>query len=268
MSRTIALSRTTLKSVAIPVEHGGWMFLFEPILLGLGVGLTAPGALLGLAALGAFLTRHPLKIAIDDRRKDRRYPRTAWAERFALLYGACAALAFSAAVVTAPGLYWLPLLLAAPLALVQLYFDGNKRSRDITAELSGALALGSVAAAAVLMAGWALPNALALWAVLAARAVTAILYVRARLRAEYGKPVNPLPVWTAHGVALVLTAILAALGFAPWLGVVAIALLVARSLGGLSRWRRPARPQTVGIHEMLLGFATVILVAAGYWLGL
>jgi hypothetical protein len=268
MSRSIAASRVMLKSVAIPAEHGGWMFLCEPILLGLGAGFTAPGLFLGLAALGAFLTRHPLKIAIDDRRKDRRYPRTILAERFALGYALFAGLAFAAMLATTRGSYWLPLIAASPLALLQLYYDGNKRSRDLAAELSGSLALGSVAAALALMAGWALPAALALWAILAARSITAILYVRARLRLEYGKPSNPLPVWVAHAVALIAVAALAVSGLAPWMAVAAMVMLGARAGLGLSRWHRPARPQTVGIYEMLFGFATVILVTAGYWLRL
>src|SRR3954465_13030737 len=65
-----------LRPLAIPNEHGGWGFLFEPIVL---AGLAAPslgGALVAIAAVAAFLARHPLKLAAGDVVRGRRYPRT------------------------------------------------------------------------------------------------------------------------------------------------------------------------------------------------
>src|SRR5487761_2100003 len=107
----------TVRSVAMPTEHGGWMFLFEPILLGLGVAFSIPGVLLALAALGVFLMRHPLKIAVDDHRHGKRYARTATAERFAIAYGMVALLALSLVVYTADSRFVMPLLMALPLVL-------------------------------------------------------------------------------------------------------------------------------------------------------
>jgi hypothetical protein len=68
-----------LRPIALPVEHGGWAFLGAPILLGLWVAPSITGVWLGLAALGAFLSRQPLKLTLGDRRRGKRYPRTMWA---------------------------------------------------------------------------------------------------------------------------------------------------------------------------------------------
>jgi len=75
--------------------------LGAPILLGLWVAPSVAGAWLSLAALAAFLTRQPLKLALGDRRRGKRFPRTIWADRFALFYSAIALGAFAAAWITA-----------------------------------------------------------------------------------------------------------------------------------------------------------------------
>ena len=88
-----------IRTVALPNEHGGWGLALEPVALGLLVAPSPAGFFLAVATLGAFLKRHPFKIVAGDRRRGRRFPRTAVAERFALLY-ACLALAGLLAAAT------------------------------------------------------------------------------------------------------------------------------------------------------------------------
>jgi len=55
-----------LRPVALPVEHGGWGFLLEPLVVGLGVAPARSSLLLGVAACAAFLLRHPLRIVLSE----------------------------------------------------------------------------------------------------------------------------------------------------------------------------------------------------------
>ena len=73
----------SLKSVAMPAQHGGWSFALEPVLVGLLVAPTAGGLLLGVAAFMVFLLDQPLRVAVKDRRKGKYYARTRLAERAA-----------------------------------------------------------------------------------------------------------------------------------------------------------------------------------------
>src|SRR5437764_8878495 len=140
-------NRVRLKTVALPVEHGGWGLSLEPVALGLLVAPSLPGLFLAFATVGAFLTRHPLKIVVADRRRGRRFPRTPVAERFALLYACGAALGLLAAIKTAVGgEFLLPLALSAPLVSVQLIYDAKGRSRELLPEVSGSIVLASVSA--------------------------------------------------------------------------------------------------------------------------
>lgn len=263
-----APNRTLLKSVALPTEHGGWGFLFEPIVLGLFVAGSLSGGLLAVAALGVFLLHQPLKVVLKDYGQHRRTARTLWAERFAVLYGLTALGPFGVLLLTTDGTFLLPIALAAPLAGVQLYYDARTQGRRLVPEVCGALALAMIAPAIARLAGWALPAALMLWAMLSLRAVTAILYVRARLRLEYGKPVSAIAVWAAHGVAVIIAIGLAVMQAAPRLGVLAFGLLLVRAGLGLSRYRQPQPAKIIGFQEMAYGLATVTLLALGHQLSL
>ncbi len=268
MSQSIATSRASIKSVALPAEHGGWGFLFEPILLGLFTAPSAAGLLLGLAALAAFLLHQPLLIAIKDRRKGKRWARTALADRFVLLYGLVGAGALALALWITPHPFWLPLLIAVPLGLLKLGYDLGSAGRAAAAELVGALAFGALAPAIALAGGRDLWPSLALWALLAGRTIPAILYVRARLRLERGKEIATRSVGLAHLAAVIGAGVLVWLRAAPLLAVVALTLLLARALWGLSPHRRRVTARVIGFGELGWGLLTVILMGLGLTVGL
>lgn len=253
-----------IRSVALPSEHGGWAFLLNPCLLGMLVAPSWPGAWLTLAALGVFLAHQPLKIAVKDRLKGTRPPRTVWAERFVLGYGVWASVAFALLLLYADRAFLTPLVLGLPFALVQLYYDSRNQSRALLAECAGALALATLAPAIAILGGWPFDRAWPLWFIMAALAVPAILYVRARLKLEYGKPIAPTVVWVAHGVAFLGSIALALGQLIPWTVVVGMAVLWGRAVYGLSRFRSPSRPAIIGIQEIAFGLMIICLAAVGY----
>jgi hypothetical protein len=255
------------KAVALPAEHGGWGFLAEPAILGLALAPSAAGGCFALAALAGFLARHPLRLALIDRRRGARYPRTVLAGRvFAGFAGlALVLLAVASALATAP--FWLPLAVAAPIGLVALSFDALGRSREALPEAAGATALGASAAAIALAGGAPAGSAWGAWALLALRAVTSVLYVRARLRLDRGLPAGPRAVHVGHAAAFAAATGLAAAGWAPWLAPLVFFVLLARSGWGLSSRRRPVRPQVLGFQELGYGLLTLVLLAVGYRVG-
>lgn len=254
--------RPRWRPVALPAEHGGWALLLEPLLLGLVVAPSGAGGLLALAALGAFLCRHPLALALSDRRRGRRYPRTALAEAFAAGYGALALTAGGVALALSGGVPWPALLPAAGLAALQMFYDARRAGRALLPELAGAAALAMLAPAVALCGGMALLPALALGALAMARALPAIIYVRVRLRLARGEPTSARPAILAHVAGLAAGLALVAFGLLPWLAALALALLLARAAWTYA----PVRAAIVGVQEVVAGLLTVALTAAGYWL--
>jgi YwiC-like protein len=279
MSENIAVARPAfkdqskpgkvrIKNIALPVEHGGWGLSLEPIVMGLSVAPSIAGLCLAVATMGAFLARHPLKIVLADRARGRRFPRTPVAERFFAFYGAVAALGVVAACVTSTDLRFVwPLVLATPLAAVQLIYDVKGRTRALLPELSGATAMAAVAAAIALTAGWVPSQAFGLWAILAARIVPTIFYVRACIKRLHGKKASSMPPLVAHMAAAAAVLSLTLVGLTPILPVCVLLLLLARAVAGLYGNQQGITAKRIGFAELGYGALLVISLAAGHYLG-
>lgn len=257
-------SPVNIRSVALPAEHGGWGFLIEPILLGLWVAGTGAGLLLMLSSFGVFLIHQPLKLYIKDRRKKRQTPRTVLAGRFASLYAILAIVPLLILLFTQPLTFIIPIIMGVPFALVQLNYDARNKSRELVPEVCGALALAMIAPSIAILGGWEVLPALILWMILAVRALTAILYIRARLKLERRHTINPYPIWGVHVLAFVSFLILALADLMPYLVSVAFLILLIRAVWGLSAWRKPQPAKVIGFQELGFGVLTVILSGLGF----
>lgn len=261
----MAVNRPRLRPIALPTEHGGWSLILEPIALGLWVAPSWAGLLLGIAAFNLFLFRHPFQLAYRDAQRGKRHPRTIWAMRFAVGYGSLAGVAGLLAFIVTDHPFWQVLVVAVPLVSVQVFYDIQRRGRELIPEVVGAMALSLVAPTIALADNWSVGAAVALWVVLLARIVGTIFYVRARLRLERGENPSPIPAHVAHGVGLVAVIALVIMGEVRWLVVVAIGVLLLRAIYGLSKWRKPApRAAIIGVQEVIFGIVTVTLVALSY----
>ncbi|MDH3539352.1 MAG: YwiC-like family protein [Acidimicrobiia bacterium] len=250
-----------LRSVAVPTEHGGWSLTLEPVVLGLLVEPSRSGLALGLVALLAFIARAPLKLALVDRRRGRDLERTRLARRVAAVELAILIALIAWAFHAADGSFLWPLLLAAPLVVIELWYDIRSRSRRLLPELTGVVGVAAVAAAIVLAGGGTDRIAAGLWCVAAARAVAAVTFVRVQLRRSKGQPhtrsLNDGFQVIALGAAVV-----------GWMvdavsvpGVLAIAAL-ALVHTVLVRRPVPATP-ILGAQQVILGLAVVLTAGLG-----
>jgi YwiC-like protein len=256
------------RAVALPAEHGGWALIIEPIVLGLLVAPSLGGSFISLAAFVCFLARHPVKIAISDRRKKLVLRRTSLADRFAFLYITLALIFFAIAIATVAGESLLPLLIAAPLLLVQFFYDALGQSRKLIPEIAGAFAVGSISAAIALAGGWSKPAAYALWIIIACRHVPTILYLRVLLgrRREPQRAIVTGAVIFVQLLAVAAVLLLSYLKIAPALAVVVFAILFLRAVVGLLRPTAPV-PKKLGISEIVFGAFAVLAVSAAYRFG-
>jgi len=256
-----AAPRSTLRSVAVPTEHGGWGLTLEPVLLGLLVAPSVGGACLGLAAFVAFLARTPAKVVLVDAHRGRSLERTRLARRVLAIEG-LVLVALVAVVVreASPG-WWRPLVVLAPLVAVELWFDMRSRSRRLAPELAGAVGIGGVVALIVMADGGAVTLAVGLWLILTGRAVTAIVSVRSQVAILHDRPAHPRQLLVADTVAIVGVAAAVALDAATLAGAVAVvvAVVVQRALA----LTPPPRAVILGVRQTVLGLVVVLVTAAG-----
>jgi hypothetical protein len=257
-----------IKNVALPVEHGGWGFVLEPIVLGLAVAPSLPGLIFAIAVLGAFLSRHPLKLIVTDLRNGRRYPRTIIAERFVILYGSTFLLGTLAAIkMSASYVFLIPVLIAVPFVAVQLFFDFTGKSRALLPELSGSSAISAVASSIAILGGCSIEIASALWLVLTARVIPTILYVRSRLEILHGKSVSFTLPLSFHFVALAIVIWLAYSNLVTILSVLAMLILLLRALFGFLKSNISTTAKQIGISEFFYGAVLVLALVIGYHAG-
>ena len=257
--KVAAGERSTLRAVAVPTEHGGWSLTLEPVLLGLLVAWSWPGLSLGVAAMLAFLARTPLKLVLVDGWRGRWLTRTTVAAQVAGAELLVLATLVTAAALTADAQFWWPLLAAAPLVAIELWFDMRSRSRRLLPELAGTVGIGSVAAAIALADGNDTVVAMGLWIVVAARAAAAIPYARTQVFRTRGRPYQ---LWHSD-VAQALAVLAVTAGWlvdaVPLAAAVAIAAVAMFNVAAVRAAPRPAK--IIGLQQMFFGLAAVIVTA-------
>lgn len=256
-----AVARASWRAVALPTEHGGWGLTLEPALLGLLVAPSIAGGALAIAAFLAFLVRTPLKVVLVDRHRHRALDRDRLAVRIAVLELAGLVVLVVVAIARAGTEWCIPLAVAAPLFVIELWFDARSRSRRLVPELCGAVGISGVVAAIALAGGasWAL--AIALWLVLTARAVASIPFARVQVLRLRATPPSNLASVLGQLAGLVVSAIAVAVDTSVALGAAAVAALVVVQFG----WSRgPARPaKVVGFSQLGFGLSVVVATAIG-----
>jgi hypothetical protein len=253
--------RSTLRSVVVPSEHGGWGLTLEPVLLGLLVAPSWSGLGLGLAAAILFLARTPLKVILVDHHRHRRLERTRTAVvvvgGYALLVGACLAVP----LLQAPPSTWWPLVLIVPLAGIELWYDMRSRGRRLVPELAGAVGIAGIATMIVLADGGPTGVAVACWVLLSARAATSIPNVRDLVQGLHGRRRQPRLVVAGDLAAAALAAIAVAIEPAALAGAVAIVGLIV--VQRVLRLRPTPRAVVLGLTQTGMGLVVIAVTAAG-----
>jgi YwiC-like protein len=249
-----------IKTIALPAEHGGWGLLFEPIALGLLLAPSVAGLYLAFSAVALFLARHPLTLVVMNRRRPS--PRSDLAKRFAAMYVVAGIASLVAAIAFTQHPFFMPLLIALPLAGVQLAHDWTGRRRVLLPEIAAAIAVSSLAPAIALAGGQPSGESFALWVVMVARAVPSILYVRACLARLHRRPASISPILISHVLAVLVVSVLAGAKLIPLVGVAVMILLLVRAAIGFTRFEN-VTPKQLGFSEIFFGAVTVLALVLG-----
>jgi hypothetical protein len=261
-------SRIPASSVALTVEHGAWGFLFEPLLAGLLIAPSIAGAALSVFIIGSFLCRGPLKFVLGDALNRKKLPRTAIARRWLVYFGIVAAIGFTASLITANWIAFVPLLISAPVAVYLIFLDASRKSREALSELLAALVLGGSITTLMLAGGFGYQISFAMWLAMSARLVPSVVYVRNRLRLEKGKEYSAVMPLFTHTAAFAIVGILYLLRLGSILTVAVAVFLLLRSTTGLSSRRRKLTAKHIGIREVIYGVIYAVSLVAGYYLSI
>lgn len=259
------------RHIALPTDHGSWVFLLSPLLIGLFAGGRWAGALLPLiiGALAAFLIRQPITIAIKAYSGRRPRDELPAARFWTLVYGLIG-LVSAAGLVGLGFAYVLYLALpAVPVFAWHLYLvsrRAERRQMGIEVVASGVLALAAPAAYWVGQ-GAADPRGWWLWILTWFQSAASIVYAYLRLeqRALSTMPEVPSRLRMAWRALLYTTFnLLATIGLAiggllPTLVFVPYALQWAETLWGALRPAVGQRPTRIGLRQLIVSTLFTIL---------
>lgn len=259
------------RQIALPGDHGSWVFLFSPLLIGFfaGENWTAASFYLIVAALSAFFMRQPANMMIKSyagRRSRQDLP----ASRFWLSVYALISLA-GLSVLVKQGFSYL-IYLAIPgifvfawhLYLVSKRAERNQIGVDVIA--SGALALAAPGAFWVSVGhydaiGWWL------WALAWLQSAASIVYAFMRLEQRHLKeiPTNQEKFRIGRRSLLyssfnfLLTLILGIIGVLPSLIWIPFALQFAENIYGVLKPAIGFKPTTIGFRQLAVSTLFTII---------
>ena len=259
------------KHIAITQEHGSWVFLFSPLLIGLFAGgrWTAASGWLVLSALAVFLFRQPVTVLVKVWSKRRSTDDLAPALFWSAVYGALALIGLVGlwahgqarlAILALPGLpvfVWHLILVAR---------RAERRQLGVEIVASGVLALAAPAAfwigrGALDPMGWWL------WALTWFQSAASIVYAALRLEQRPWKTLPPVRArlrvaaraLAYTGFNLVAVIGLALAGVLPPLLPLPFLLQAAETIYGALQPAAGVKPTRIGVRQLIVSTLFTVL---------
>lgn len=236
----------------LPHEHGAWGFLVCGVAAALLAAPSWPGVLLAVVLALSVCVRHGLRRGFSTHNRE-------LLQLALLVGGACVVLALALFWLVPTG-WWMPLVLAAPLAGGQLVYELLRRDRlqprSILESIAGISALAGGGGAVALVGGAQPQTAIQIAGIVAAYGACTVPYVRARL----GRGTHGLSLML-HGLVLI-SATAAWIAGGSWAVIAIAALLALRA--AVAPYRHRPTPAAAGIEELVIGI--IIAGIAGYGL--
>lgn len=257
--------------IALPQDHGSWVFLLSPLLIGLFAGgsLRPASGYLILAAMAAFLLRQPVAIAVkaySGRRSRRDLP----AARFWIsVYGLLGMAAVAGLVLRGFGFVLYLAIPGAPVFAWHLYLVSKRAERkQMGVELvgSGVLAL---AAPAAYWVGLGQPDSLGWWlfGLVWLQSAASIVYAYLRLEQRTLRIVPDLTARIQMGLrALMYTSFnlitvlgLSIVGILPTLIALPYLLQWAETIRGTLQPAVQEKPRAIGMRQLAVSTLFTLL---------
>ncbi|MFN2150969.1 MAG: YwiC-like family protein [Anaerolineales bacterium] len=266
------------RRIAITNEHGSWVFLLSPLLIGLFIGgnWSTPLFYLIVAALAGFLIRHPVTIAVKvySGRRSRKDLPAAWF--WIAIYAFVALLMIAGLVMRGFGYVLYLALPGIPVFAWHLWLVTHRAERHqagVEIVASGVLAL-SVPAAYWISVGAPDPVGWWLWGLTWLQSAASIVYAYLRLAQRQWKQAPQLKTRLQAGrrtlyytsFNLGLTLLLAMIGHLPTWLFLPYGLQWVESIWGTLNPAVGVKPSRIGLRQLLVSSLFTLLFIICWWI--
>ncbi len=254
-------------SLNLPREHGAWVMLYVPFVLGVTVAAKINLAVffLLLATTALFVSRESLLIWWRARKRGRQTAAADQASRLLLIYLLIAA-ASGIPLVLAYRFHWLlPLaLIGSALLIINGWQATDFEDRSVQSEVMAIVGLTMTAPAAHYVASGGMnQTTFWLWGLSAAYFASSVFYVKLRVTVLHAKKIEDKrrARWQCIGYHAFLLASLMALAFTrslPLFALIAFAPALARTMRSLLKPERHLNLKHIGIAEIIYSIIFLI----------
>jgi len=274
----IALMKTSYfrKQIFLPQDHGSWVFIFSPLLIGLFAGeqFTLASLCLVIAAIAAFLVRQPITIAVKALVGRRSKSDSPAALFWILLYGFIILLALMGLLRAGFGYLILLAVPGLPIFAWHLWLVSKREERrQVNVEIiaTGVLSLAAPAAYWVGIGHYD-PLGWWLWILVWLQTAASIVYAYLRLEQREMKEIPTRPERWKMGFRaflyttfnLVLTLVLGLISVLPLFIFIPYLVQWIETLWGIFHPAIRWKPTRIGVRQMIVSTAWTILFIL-YW---
>jgi len=263
--------------IFLPQDHGSWVFILSPLLIGLFAGerITPASINLIIAAMGAFLIRQPVSIAVKAYAGRRSRADLPAARTWMLIYGAVILLAIAGLI--AEGFFFILYLVipALPVFGWHLWLVSKRSERKqagVEILATGTLALAAPAAYWIGQGGYE-PLGWALWMLTWLQSAASIVYAYLRLEQRTWSPQGKQATgpgrgeqWQKGKRALQYTSfnlgLSLMLGWAAWLPqwiFIPYLLQWLETLWGITHPAASWKPTAIGVRQLIVSTLFTVL---------
>ncbi len=265
-----------VRHIALPTDHGSWVFLLSPLVIGLFAGgaLRPASLFLVLASLAAFLVRQPVTIVVKAYSGRRRKDEAEIAYYWIALYAVLGLAGVIGMLLSGSGFVILLSLPALPVLAWHLWLVSRREERHaigIEVVAAGTLALAAPAAYWAGL-GFYAPFGWWLWGLCWLQSAASIVYAYLRLAQRRLEAVPPRVerlhmarralLYTTFN--LLLAVVLSALHiFPPWMPL-AFSVQWLETLWGTEHPAVGAKPTAIGMRQLAVSviFTLVFILTA------
>jgi hypothetical protein len=241
----------------LPLSHGSWAFVLEPLILALWVSWSFNGFILSFGAVFAFLAHQPLRsLVIQGYQKS--------VLIFSLIFIFLAAVFIIFFMVNSSFYPNLLLSIAFLLMIIFLFMDLSGNTKSLIAEILVPIAISVMATVVFITKKGSFLYSAAFFVLLLTRSLPTIYYVRAQVRIIKGKNYDNKSLVLSHMLSFLMILVFVYGKLIPGLALIPITLLLLRCCIFILPMKNYLSIKQLGASEFLFGILFVVISGLAY----
>jgi hypothetical protein len=241
----------------LPVSHGSWAFVIEPLSLALWAAWSSEGLILALGAFSAFLAHQPMRLLLNNG-----FQKTVFITAFLFTSLSAVSIIYFLQYADTYSIWMISAAVVLMPVFLVMDFQGN--GKNILAEIIVPFTISLLAAAIFLVRNQNIYYAVSFLILLLSRSIPTVFYVRAQVRIIKGSIYGVSGLLISHLLSLIIIVILIRDNLLPAAVVIAVIFLLLRCCIFIFPLKNRLSVRQLGLSEFIFGIFFVLICGMAY----